>query len=135
MNTLKPIGQSLQSNPTKANLQSAVDDIKNANDTLASDLRGLGRPDISGADVVKTAVNALADGITTDSDTITNALSNISTTTELVAAASAVSTTLPTLQTQVKDTLNQLKTINASQSGSLKDAFNSASNCTSLSSS
>lgn len=133
-NALKPIGQSLQSNPTKDNLQSAVNDIKNANDTLANDLKGLGRPDISGADEVNTAVNTLADEIGTDSDTITNALSNLSTTTELVAAATAVSTTLLTLQTQVKDTLTQLKAINASQSGSLKDAFNNASNCTSLSS-
>jgi hypothetical protein len=130
-NTLKPIGQSLQSNPTKDNLESAGDDIKGANETLADDLKGLGKPDISGGDEAKSAVNTLADQIKEDSDTISNALSDISTAGELVAAASAVSSTLLTLQSQVKNTLSQLKTINA-DNGTLKDAFNDASNCQSL---
>ena len=69
-NTLKPIGQSLQSNPTKENLQSAGDDIKGANETLADDLKGLGKPDISGGDEAKSAVNTLADQIKADSDAI-----------------------------------------------------------------
>src|SRR5215203_4925372 len=130
-NTLKPIGQNLQSNPTKDNLQAAGDDIKGANETLADDLKGLGKPDISGGDEAKSAVNTLADQIKADSDTISNALSNTSTAGELVAAASAVTTTLLTLQNQVKNTLSQLKTIN-SENGSLKDAFSDASNCQAL---
>jgi hypothetical protein len=130
-NSLKPIGQSLQSNPTKDNLQSAADDIKGANETLSDDLKGLGKPDISGGDEAKSAVNTLADQIKEDSDTISNALSDVSTAGELVAAASAVSTTLLTLQNQVNNTLSQLKAINA-DNGSLKDAFNDASNCQSL---
>jgi hypothetical protein len=132
-NTLKPIGQSLQSNPTRDNLESAGDDIKDANDTLADDLKGLGKPEISGGDEAKSAVNTLADQIKEDSDTISNALTDISDASELVAAASTVSSTLLTLQSQVKNTLSQLKTINA-DNGSLKDAFNDASNCQALSS-
>ena len=132
-NTLKPIGQSLQSNPTRDNLESAADDIKDANETLSDDLKGLGRPEISGGDEARSAVNTLADQIREDSDTISNALSDVSSAGELVAAASAVSTTLLTLQSQVKNTLSQLKAINA-DNGSLKDAFNDASNCKSLSS-
>ena len=130
-NSLKPIGQSLQSNPTKDNLQSAADDIKGANETLSDDLKGLGKPDISGGDEAKSAVNTLADQIKADSDTITNALSDVSTAGELVAAASAISTTLLNLQNQVNNTLSQLKAINAFN-GSLKDAFIGASNCQSL---
>ena len=99
----------------------------------ADDLKGLGKPDISGGDEAKSAVNTLADQIKADSDAISNALSDVSTAGELVAAASAVSTTLLTLQSQVKNTLNELKAINA-DNGSLKDAFNGASNCKSLSS-
>lgn len=134
-NALKPIGQSLQSNPTKENLQSAADDIKSANETLADDLKGLGRPDITGADEVKSAVNTLADQIRTASDTISSALSNVSSATEIVAAASTLSTALLTLESQVKSTVNQLKQIDASGDGSLKDALTNASNCKSVSSS
>lgn len=128
-NTLKPIGQSLQSNPTKDNLKSAADDIKGANATLSDDLKGLGKPDISGGEDARTAVNTLADQIRADSDSISNALSDVSTASELVAAASAISTTLLNLQNQVNNTLDQLKGID---SGSLKDAFKNASTCQSL---
>jgi hypothetical protein len=133
-NALKPIGQSLQSNPTKANLQSAGDDIKSANETLADDLKGLGRPDVSGADEVKNVVNQLADEIRSDSDKITSALSDVSTATELVTAASAVSTTLLTMQSQIQNSVSQLKSINDSR-GSLRDAINNASTCKALQSS
>jgi hypothetical protein len=133
-NALKPIGQSLQTTPTKENLQSSADDIKSANETLANDLKGLGRPDISGADEVKSAINTLAGQIKTASDTISSALSNISNATEIVAAASALSTTLLALQSQIKNTVTQLKQIDASGDGSLKSALTSASNCQSLNS-
>ena len=127
------MGRACRATRPRRTCSSAGDDIKGANETLADDLKGLGKPDISGGDEAKSAVNTLADQIKADSDAISNALSDVSTAGELVAAASAVSTTLLTLQSQVKNTLNELKAINA-DNGSLKDAFNGASNCKSLSS-
>ena len=81
---LKPIAQSLQSTPTKENLQSSVGDIKDANKTLADDLKGLGKPDVSGGGQAKDVVDKLADQIKSELDQIAGALDNLSTTSDLV---------------------------------------------------
>ena len=130
--TLKPIGQSLQSNPTKANLQSAADDIKSANETLADDLKGLGKPDISGSGEAKNVVDQLADQIKTDSNKVADAMKNISTTSDLISAAGIVTTTLQELQSQVQEAVASLKALSQDQSGTLKDALDNASNCRAL---
>src|SRR5262245_57296622 len=44
-NSLKSISSSLQANPSKDGVQQAVDDAKSATDTLAGDLKKLGKPD------------------------------------------------------------------------------------------
>jgi hypothetical protein len=126
---LTPIGQSLQNTPTKENLQSSVDTIKSANAALADDLKGLDKPDVEGGGQAKDVVDTLADQVKSDSDKIASSLDNLSTTSDLVAAASAVTTTLLTLQNQVKDALSQLKTISANAHDSLKNALTSATAC------
>ena len=131
---LKPIAQSLQNTPTKANLQSSVGDIKDANKTLADDLKGLGKPDVSGGGQAKDVVDNLADQIKSDSDQIAGALDNLSTTSDLVAAAGVVTNTLLTLQSQVADALTQLKTISSNAGDSLKSAINNATACQSFNS-
>ncbi len=129
---LKPIAQSLQNTPTKANLQSSVGDINDANETLADDLKGLGKPDVSGGGQAKDVVDKLADQIKSDSDQIAGSLDNVSTTSDLVAAAGVVTNTLLTLQTQVADALSQLKTISANAKDSLKSAITNATACQSV---
>ena len=131
---LKPIAQSLQSTPTKANLQSSVGDIKDANATLADDLKGLGKPDVSGGGQAKDVVDQLADQVKSDSDQIAGALDNLSTTSDLVAAAGVVTNTLLTLQSQVADALTQLKTISSNAGDSLKSAITNATACQSFNS-
>jgi hypothetical protein len=129
---MKGIGNDLQSNPTKANLQSTGDDIKSANQTLVDDLRGLGRPDITPGQDAKDATDELATQIDADSDKITNSLEDLSSVSDLANAASVVTTTLATLQTQVNNTVNQLQSIAQDDSGSLKDALKNASSCKTL---
>jgi polyhydroxyalkanoate synthesis regulator phasin len=130
---LEPIGQDLQSNPTKKNLQSSADKIRSANDELANDLGSLGKPDLPRAQEAKNVVDDLADQIKKDSDTISQALSNTSTVSEIVQAAATISTSLVNLQTQVQDAVLQLNSID--KTDSLKNAFNDASACKALQSS
>jgi hypothetical protein len=129
---MKGIGTALQSNPTKANLQSTGDDIKSANQTLVDDLRGLGKPDIPRGQDAKDATDELATKIDADSEKITNSLQDLSSVSDLANAASVVTTTLATLETQVNDTLNQLQSIAQDESGSLKDALKNSSACKEL---
>ena len=61
---LKSAAGSLKSNPTKNGLQTAGDDAKAATETLASDLKGLGKPDTqagtTGKDLARSARDQLA---------------------------------------------------------------------------
>jgi hypothetical protein len=131
-NALKPVAQTLTSTPTKANLQSAGDDIKSANKTLANDLKALGRPSIERGEEARNAVNNLADEVRADSDKISDALSDLASVSDVVAAAGVVTSTLTTLQTQVNDTVSHLNAISADSGDSLKDAIADASSCQSL---
>src|SRR4029078_8013115 len=141
----KPIAQSLQSTPTKANLQSSVGDIKDANATLADDLKGLGKPAVSGGGQAKDVVDQLADQVKSDSDQIAGALDNLSTTSDLVAAVGVVATKLlslqsdvaertRTLQSRVPAAQNQLNTISSNAGDSLKSAITNATACQSFNS-
>ena len=130
--TMTAIGKDLQQTPTKDNLQSAGDDVKSANETLANQLKGLGKPDIERGGEAKNVIDQLATQIGAASDKITSALQNLSTVTELATAATAVSAALVTLQTQVNDAVSQLKSIAEDKKGSLKDALKNASSCKAL---
>ena len=127
---LKPIGQDLQTNPTKENLQSSGDKIKSANEDLANDLRSLGKPDLPRAQEAKNVVDDLANQIKADSDKISEALSNTSSVSEIVQAASTIGTSLVNLQTQVGNAVSQLNSID--KTDSLKNAFNDAAACKTL---
>ena len=132
-NELKGLGQDLQSNPTKDNLEASGDKIKSANENLSDQLKDLGRPDIEGGQQAKDVVDQLADQIRSDSDQIANALKDISTASDIVTAASTVTSTLVTLQSQVTSALSQLKTISADSGDALKNALSDASACQSIS--
>lgn len=130
--TMTGIGQDLQGNPTKDNLQATGDKIRGANDDLADGLETLGRPDIDNGDQAKDVVDRLGDQIRSDSDQIAGALTNIANATDIVAAASTITTSLTTLQTQVNNALSELKRIGASQKEALKEALANATSCQSV---
>jgi polyhydroxyalkanoate synthesis regulator phasin len=123
------IGQDLQNEPTKDNLQATGDKIKTANANLADSLKALGRPDIENGGQAKDVVDELADQIKSDSDQISNALKDVSSASEIVTAASTLTATLATLQTQVTNALSELQKIGESQKQALKDALANASAC------
>ena len=133
--SLGPIGQSLLSNPTKKSLQAAGDDIRNSNDALVDDLKSLGKPPLPRGEEARSVVDQLATDIKNDSDKISNAVSNASTVSDIVDAASVVSTTLVQVETQVQDAVTDLKAIRADEDNSLKQAFADAPACADLESS
>ena len=137
--SLGPIGQSLLSNPTKKSLQAAGDDIRPVDQHRvlagADDLKSLGKPPLPRGEEARSVVDQLATDNNNDSDKISNAVSNASTVSDIVDAASVVSTTLVQVETQVQDAVTDLKAIRADEDNSLKQAFADAPACADLESS
>jgi hypothetical protein len=130
--TIRSTGQALQGNPSKAALQGAAAQIKNANQTLVASLKALGSPDFQGGAQVKSAIDELATTLKTHADAISSAMASVGSPQELRAAAQALSTNLIAMGTAFKSTLNQMKSANRQSGGSFKKTFDQAAACKKL---
>lgn len=123
---------SATSNPSKSGVQTAVAAAKSATETLASDLKGLGKPDTSAAQQAKDDLDQLSTNLTQDVSTIEGAVQGVSGASDVAGAVSTATTTLATMQTQIKTTVTDLQGLD--DQGELKNAFANASACDSLTS-
>jgi hypothetical protein len=130
---IKTAADSVKSDPTKSGLQTAAGDAKSATETLASDLKGLGKPDTEAGQQAKDSLDTLSTTLQQDVNTIENAVKDVSGVSGVLTAASTVTGTLATMGTQVKTTFTGLQGLDAK--GELKSAFTSSSDCDSLTSS
>ena len=119
-------------NLSKESLQSHVDDVEAATETLRSDLRGLGKPNTQSGQQAKDLVDQLASDLKTEIDSIKQTVDGASGYTGAVTAAAAVSTTLVTMGDQISSTFKSLQELDAK--GELQTAFQHASSCKKLSS-
>lgn len=122
--------QSVRDNPTEDGIKTAGDDIRSATDTLADDLKGLGRPDTESGQEAKAAIDELATSLETSMQKITDAIDNASGASGLVTAGSTIATTLTEMGSQVSTTGQQLENIDAG--GELQSAFEQADSCAGL---
>ena len=123
-------GQGIRDNPTEDGIKTAGDDIRSATDTLADDLKGLGRPDTESGQEAKAAIDELATSLETSMQKITDAIDNASGASGLVTAGSTIATTLTEMGSQVSTTGQQLENIDAG--GELQSAFEQADSCAGL---
>jgi len=123
---------SLKSDPTTDGLQTAAGDAKSATETLASDLKGLGKPDTAAGQQAQDSLEGLSTDLQQGVDTIDGAVKDVSGASGVLAAVSTVTGTLATMGTQVTTTVTDLQGLDT---GELKDAFANSSACDSLTSS
>jgi phage-related protein len=119
-------------NVSESSLKSAAGDIKDASNTLVDDLKGLGKPNTTGGQQAKDAVDQLSSEVKTDVGKMQSAVDNASGLSGAVAAASTVSATLSTMATQINSTASKLDQADAK--GELQKAFKDAPACSSLTS-
>jgi phage-related protein len=119
-------------NVSESSLKSAAGDIKDASDTLVSDLKGLGKPNTQGGQQAKDAIDQLSSEVKTDVGKMQSAVDNASGLSGAMAAATTVSTTLSTMGSQINSTASKLDQADAK--GELQKAFKDAPACSSLSS-
>ena len=119
-------------NISKDSLQSAADDAKSATDTLQSDLKDLGKPNIEAGQQAQDQINTLASDLQADVDTIKNATNGASGVSGIASAVTTAKTTVSTMKTQVSSTFTSLKQLDAT--GDLTTAFQQADSCQQLTS-
>ena len=123
-------GQGIRDNPSEDGIRTAGDEIRSATQTLADDLRGLGRPDTPNGQEAKDEIDQLATSLDTSLQKITDAMDNSSGTSGAVAAATTIGTTLVEMGNQVSSAFTQLEQVDAQ--GQLEDAFQQADSCAGL---
>ena len=124
---------SVKGDPTKNGLQTAATDTKSATQTLASDLKGLGKPDTQNGQQAKDSLNQLSTSLQQDVATIETAVKGVSGMAGALAAVPTVTGTLTTMRAQVKTTVTEIQGLDAK--GELKNAFANSSTCNTLKSS
>ena len=123
---------SVKSDPTKNGLQTAAGDAKSATETLASDLKGLGKPDTPSGQQAKDSLDQLSTSLQKGVTTIETTVEGMSGLKGALTAVPTVTATLATMGTEVKTTFTDLQGLDAK--GELKSAFDSSSACNSLTS-
>ena len=101
-----------------------------ATQTLASDLKGLGKPDTPSGQQAKDSLDKLSANLQQDVATIESAVKGVSGVSGALAVASTVTGTFATMRTLVKTTFTDLQGLDAK--GELKTAFTNSSACSSL---
>jgi hypothetical protein len=124
------VPDTLKNDPSKSGLDQAAGDVKDATDALASDLKGLGRPDTEAGQSAQDTISTLADELSTGADAIETAVGDASGVSGVVQAASAIGTTLTTMGSQLSSAFSDLEALDGGEE--LKDSFEQAESCTAL---
>jgi archaellum component FlaC len=132
--SMRAAGEDLQrSGLTEEGIDQAVDDVRSATDTLRKDLDDLGAPETDAGDEAEESVEELRTELEEDVDSIEAAVEDVSNLSEALQAAPAVGTSLSSMDTQVRATVQELRGLDPA--GELESAFEQASSCDELSSS
>jgi hypothetical protein len=118
-------------NLSKDSLQSAGNDVKTATTTLVDDVKDLPTPQTEAGEQAKEQVDELADDLEKGADNIETAVDDLNDGGSVASAAATVGTTLATMQSQMKSTVDSVRELDAQ--GELRAAFQDAVPCQELS--
>ncbi len=112
---------------SEESLQQAADDAKTATETLSDSLNGLGRPDISSGEQVRSSVQDLATDIENGANEIETAVEGVASVADIPSAIDTITATVTDMGTEVDGAVQTLE--DADASGELKTAFADADSC------
>ena len=129
-NSITDAGQGIRDNPSEEGIRTAGEQIQSATQTLADDLRGLGKPDTESGQQAKDTIDQLATNLDTSLQKINEAMDNASGTSGAVAAASTIGNSLVEMADDVSTAFQQLQDLDAQ--GELRSAFEQSDSCAGL---
>lgn len=117
-------------NVTRASLQDTANKVKDATNTLADDMKSMGKPNTQAGQKAKQQLDTLSDKYKSEVQSMENTVKNASGASGTLSAVSKVSSTLVTMGSQLQAAFADLQKLDAK--GELDKAFRSASNCKKL---
>ena len=129
-NSITDAGQGIKDNPSEEGIRTAGDEIQSATQTLADDLRGLGKPDTESGQQAKDTIDQLATNLDTSLQKISDAMDNASGAAGAVTAASTIGTSLVEMADHVSTAFQHLQDLDAQ--GELQSAFEQGDSCAGL---
>ena len=121
------------SNLSEEGLQSAASDLRDATDTLVSDLKDLGAPDTKSGEEVRSSLDTLSTTLENETSEIDDTAQGVSSIADLPSAISKISASLSTLGTAFSQTLQTIE--NADVGGELRTALEDSPECADIKSS
>jgi hypothetical protein len=115
---------------SKATLQDAADSAQSATDTLASDLKDAGAPDVPSKEKAKKTIDELADTLKADAAKISDAVDSATGVSGTLSAVSSASGTFAAMGDAVTSAVDDLRTLDPK--GELEDAVNASDACKKL---
>ncbi|MFO7573406.1 MAG: hypothetical protein R6W48_12520 [Gaiellaceae bacterium] len=133
--SLKQIGEQFTdlSNLNQGSLEDAVNDAREATDTLVDDLKDLGTPDTESGQEAKQAVDDLVSTLEGGVSEIEETAEGVSGIAELPSAISSLTTTLTAMSQALSSAVSTIES--ADVDGELESAFRQAPACDALTSS
>lgn len=128
--SLRSAASSVTADPSRDSLESAVDDVESATETLTEDLRGLGRPDTEAGEEAQQTVEQLSDDLNDDVQEIETAVDDVSGASDIPSAVSTISATLMSMGNQISSAFDELEQVD--DTGELRNAFEQADACADL---
>lgn len=115
---------------SKESISGATTQAAAATNTLAQDLKKLGKPDTQAGQTAKSDLDQLSSELTKNVKTIQDAVSGASGAAGVLTAVSTASSTLVTMGQEVSSTLTSLQKLDPK--GEIQQAFKQANSCKSL---
>ena len=111
-------------------LESAVDDVREATETLADDLQDAGRPDTEAGQEAEALLEGLAGDVDQNRQELESAIEGVSAPSDILNAISLITGTLSTMAEQVAGAFEQLGQLDGA--AELETAFEESDECTAL---
>jgi archaellum component FlaC len=112
---------------SEESLQRAADDAKTATETLSDSLNGLGLPNISSGEQVRSSLQDLATDVENGANEIEAAVEGVASVADIPSAIDTITTTVTDMGTEVDGAVQALE--DADAGGELKTAFADADSC------
>lgn len=115
---------------SEGGLENAVDDVRDATQTLGDDLQDAGRPDLDAGQEAEASLEELADDIDENVQELEGAVEDVSGGGDVLNAVALITGTLSTMADQVSGAFEELGQLDAA--GELEAAFEEADACSDL---
>ena len=111
-------------------LEDAVDDVRDASQTLADDLQEAGRPETDAGQEAEALLDGLADDVEENLQELESAVDDVSGANDVLSAISVITGTLSTMADQVGAAFEQLGQLDGA--AELENAFEESDECSAL---